>query len=228
LAGGPPVWKETALPLLAALVPSKRGAVRLVLVLGLAAIIASPTALPAVAQDVPRLAEEVTDEVGALDGEGTRVRAALQEVRERDGVHLFAYFTDTTGELTVTNFADAVAAESSLGGNNALLVVALTDRSYALWVSDALTGVSDADIQRILLNEVEPRLADGEFADAAIVAAEALGAAAATPPGEPLTAVGDGAGPWEALILILAGAAVLGVVVAGRVRAPQVRRHEAA
>jgi hypothetical protein len=171
----------------------------------------------ALAQDVPRLQDEVTDEVGALEGEEAEVRAALRQVRERDGVHLFVLYTDTTGARAVTDFADELAAANSLGGDDALLVVALSDRSYALWVSDALTGVSDADIDRLLVEAVEPPLVDGDFGGAAIAAAEGLGRTVASP--DVRTADGRGGGiGWAAVLLIVVGVALVGMIAVQRIR----------
>jgi hypothetical protein len=175
-------------------------------------------AAPVLAAETPTLTDEVTDETGALAGQEDRVQAALEGVRDRDGVQLFALFTGTTGGQAVTDFADDVAAANALGGNDALLVVALTDRSYALWASDALADVTDAEIDRVLVDDVEPRLIAGQYADAVIAAAEGLGEAAATPAGEEPAADRGGGVPWLALLAILAGVALLGTVAAGRVR----------
>jgi uncharacterized membrane protein YgcG len=192
----------------------------------LVAFVACAAVLPApalLARDAPGLSEQVTDEVGALAGEEADVQATLADVHDREGVQLFALFTDTTEGRSVTDFADDVADANSLGGDDALLVVALTDRSYALWVSDALTGVTNADIDRILIEDVEPRLAAGEFGDAAIVAAEELGRVAATPAGEEPAGRRAGGFPWAAALLIVAGVVLVGGVVTARV---QQRRDE--
>ncbi|MBS3941306.1 MAG: TPM domain-containing protein [Actinobacteria bacterium] len=135
----------------------------------------------AAAQDVPRLPDEVTDGAELLDGREDEVRDALAAVRDR--VQLFVLTTGTTGGIPITDFADEVAASNSLGGDDALLVVAIDDRAYALWVANALPGVSDADIAAINRDVIEPRLAEGDFAGAAIDAAAALAQATADEPG---------------------------------------------
>jgi uncharacterized membrane protein YgcG len=171
---------------------------------------------PAAAQDVPVLSDELTDQVGAVAGDEVRIRDALARVREDDGVQLFVLFTDTTGGQSVTAYVEAVAEASSLGGNDALLAIAMTDRVYGMWVSDALTRITDEEIDSLLLNKVEPMLGAGDLAGAAIRAAEGLAAAQqvepaapAPTPVEPRTRRNVGVG---ALLVLLVGLALVGSV----------------
>jgi uncharacterized membrane protein YgcG len=166
-------------------------------------------AAPAIGQQVPRLDDEITDQAGLLEGREDEVRATLAAVR--GDVQLFVLTTDTTGTSSVTEYAAEVATANSLGGDDALLVVAIEDRSYALWVANELAAVTDADIAAINREVVEPRLADGDFPGAAIEAANALAAAAsesapATPPVTPEPEPTDGGS--------LVGWLVLGVILA--------------
>lgn len=140
-----------------------------------------PAGAPALAAggDIPRLRDAVTDEVGALtSSEEAKITTALETLRADHDVQLFVLFTDTTGDLSVVDFAGTAANDNSLGGNDALLVVATEDRSDSLWVGDALSDVSDSEIDAILVDALEPALQDGDFAGGVIAAAEALGAAA--------------------------------------------------
>ena len=177
--------------------------------------------------------------MGALEGSTDQIQATLDAVRDRDGVQLFVLFLDTTDGLPVTEFADETARLSSLGGDDALLVVALEDRSDAIWVSDALS-VSDDELDSVIVDVLEPGLGDGDFAGAVIATAERLGEANApgTPgpiqPGPVQTAdggvvvPGDGGtdGPRDGggldfgliagLLLVVAGIVVLGGWLAAR------------
>ena len=76
-------------------------------------------------------------------------------------------------------FADETARLSSLGGDDALLVVALEDRSDAIWASDTLP-ISDAELDSVIVDVLEPGLREGDFAAAVIATAEQLGQAAAS------------------------------------------------
>lgn len=158
---------------------------------------------PALAAAPPRLNGQVTDTIGALGGATDDVQAAMETLQAEHGVQLFVLFVETTDDLTITEFADETARVSSLGGNDALLVVALEDRSDAIWVSDSLP-ITDSELDEIIVDTLEPGLADGDFAGAVIATAEALGLATAAataapqgtaPPPEPIpTGAGNGSG----------------------------------
>ena len=76
------------------------------------------------------------------------------------------------------DFAAETAATNSLGADDALLLVAIDDRTDAIWVADGLDEITDDEIDTILADTLEPRLRDGDFAGAAIATAQALGVAA--------------------------------------------------
>ncbi len=198
----------------------------------LISVVACSSAWAAVAAAEPtRLDAQVTDEVGALDGRIDDIQGTLDDVRDRDGVQLFVLFVDTTEDLPATEFADETARLSSLGGDDALLVVALDDRSDAIWVSDALP-ITDSELDAVIVDVLEPALGEGEFAAAVIATAEALGEATspstpgpiapgpvATPGGGPATP-GEGGGSLDLglvfglLLLVLGGIVLLGWLAA--------------
>ena len=200
------------------------------LVLALAATLAAVTA--GGAAEPMRLDGQITDEVGALEGSTEEIQETLDAVRDRDGVQLFVLFVDTTEDLPVTEFADETARLSSLGGDDALLVVALEDRSDAIWVSDALS-ITDSELDSVIVDVLEPALGDGDFPAAVIATATRLGQAnapstpgpvdpgpVATPGGGPVTP-GDGDGGLDVgliagLLLVVAGVVVLGGWLAAR------------
>lgn len=198
--------------------------------LALAALLALVGAT--LAAEPTRLEAQITDTVDAFEGRTDEIQAALDTVRDRDGVQLFVLFVDTTDALPITDFADETARLSSLGGDDALLVVALEDRSDAIWVSDALP-ISDAELDSVIVDVLEPALGDGDFAGAMIATAERLGEAAApstpgpivpgpieTPGSGPSAPGGTGGGIDFGLIggllLVVAGVVVLGGWLASR------------
>lgn len=159
--------------------PIRRASRRIVLAVLLATcIVAAPAVV--LAQNVPQLRTSVTDDAGVLSsGDESQVADAIDRLRDERNVQLFVAFIDTTVPETVTEFTQATADANSLGANDALLLVAIGDRSDALWVGPSLDGITDDEIDDILGNVVEPRLADGDFAGAAIGATEAIGSAVA-------------------------------------------------
>jgi uncharacterized membrane protein YgcG len=168
---------------------------------------------PAFAQDVPRLEGPVTDVVGAVAGQESPIVDSLDRLRRGHDVQLFVLYLDSTGDETATRYAELTAQDNSLGGNDALLLIALGDRSYAMWVADGLDEVTDAEIDAILVERVEPRLVDGDFAGAAVAAAGALGEAmtGGAGPVEPAPgpATGGATGVLIALVAIVVGAVLL-------------------
>ncbi|HEX7951314.1 MAG TPA: TPM domain-containing protein [Candidatus Limnocylindrales bacterium] len=150
--------------------------------------------VPIVAAASPaRLATQVTDQAGVLDGRTAEIQAALDALLKDHDVQLFVDVVDTTGSLTATDFADRTAAASSLGGNDALLVVAIEDRSNAIWIADSLAPrLTDPEQSAVLSDTLEPSLRGGDYAAALVATAEALGAAAADDGG--VGGVGGGGG----------------------------------
>jgi uncharacterized membrane protein YgcG len=126
----------------------------------------------------PRLADMVTDQATVLTASEEReVQAALDRLRDDQDVQLFVAYVDSTGEADVNSFTEATAFTSSLGGNDALILVAIEDRTYSMWVGDSLDEITDVEIDEILTGALEPALVDGDFAGALVASAEAVGEA---------------------------------------------------
>lgn len=149
---------------------------RLLLLLAVVGVLAGPGTV--LARDIPRLPSQITDETGELSGSTSRVQAALETLQNQHDVQLWVLFIETTDNLSITEFATEVADRNSLGVNDALLVVALTDRTDAVWVADGMPQITNSEIDSVIADRVEPRLADGDFDGAVIAAAEGLGEAA--------------------------------------------------
>ncbi len=145
----------------------------------------------ALAADIPQLNGRITDQTGSLDTD--RVQAAIDELGKSANIDLFVLWVRTTDDLTVTDFAQQTFEQNSLGTNDALLLVALEDRRDALWVGDGLTAISDAEINSIISDSVEPLLQSGDYTGAMVEGAQAIGTAATTEP--PAPNPGDGQPP---------------------------------
>ncbi|MCC6180122.1 MAG: TPM domain-containing protein [Chloroflexi bacterium] len=177
------------------------GVLRIVILLWTMAV---ALAVPGLALAQQRLQSQVTDLTHnqVLASGRPQIDAALANLRETRNIQLFVLFTDTTGALTVTDYANQVAARSSLGGNDVLLVVAVTDRSDALWRSAQMTDrLTDRELSDILSDHVEPALARGDFTGAVVAAATGIGQAVVTTtsPSGPLTGSDV---PWSVPIVI--------------------------
>ena len=126
------------------------------------------------------LSERVVDESGALtDVQREEALDAIEALDDDHDVQLWALFVGTTGGEPMDDFATRVAQENAFGGNDALLVVAVDDQRYQLWVSDALTEITNEELDELLIERVEPQLRADAWGGAVAAAAEGLGAARA-------------------------------------------------
>jgi uncharacterized membrane protein YgcG len=160
------------------------GTSRLSLLMVMFSIVLSMVALilpgVAAAQSAPILQDQITDQTRnqMLTSSRPQIEAAIAELRDEQNIQLFVLFVETTGSQPVTDFANEVARRSSLGGNDVLLVVAVTDRSDALWRGAQMTDrLTDRELSDILTDRVEPLLARSDFGGAVAAAADGLGQA---------------------------------------------------
>lgn len=149
-----------------------------------------------------RLAGQITDNVQALDeGQSTDVQTAIDDLYDADRIRLWVVYVADFDNTAPADWARATATASGFGDRDALLAVATVDRTYATWVADGLTQITQAEIDEMEIDNIEPALREDDWAGAAIVTAGSLGDAYAN------SGSGGSSTPW----LIGAGA----VVVAG-------------
>ena len=150
----------------------------------LAAILTAATlvAPAAVAEPPFRLPDYVTDNAGALsDGQLANVQQAVDTLYRDRHVRLWVVFVDSFAPKTATTWTDGTRSLSDLGSQDAILAVATGQRSYYFQVpSAAASGATSAEVDYIRLNKVEPALHSGDWAGAAIEAANGLGGLSAS------------------------------------------------
>ena len=190
-----------------------------------AALLALAVALPLHANHVPRLTEAVVDEAGVLeDRQG--IAEAQQELFDRTGVQLYVLFVETTGDMEIVDFAQDVADESGLRGQDALIAVAIADRTDTIQVGPELSDeISQNELDSVRTDVLERGLADRDFDAAVIATTNALGdvlAAGEPPPAGPTAGAptprpgttappgGDGSGGFVLLLIIAAVVVVAG------------------
>lgn len=149
------------------------------LVLALAAFVGL-VAAPVRGEDILKLDGPVTDTTGVLADAEREIVAAIDTTLDEDGVQVFVLFVRTTGDRSAAEYANETAARNSLGGDDALLLVALDDRTDQVWVSDGLDAITDDELDAIITDILEPGLRDGDYANAVIGSIRALGEAATT------------------------------------------------
>ena len=139
---------------------------RLCVVLGAAGLLVLSGGA-ALADEPFRLDEQVVDEAGVLDDEAS-VDDALDELQTEDGTQLFVVFVDSFDGMSATEWIQSTAELSDLGGNDAVLAVAVDDDNYGFNVpSSADVSVSEAN--QLAGQAVEPEFADGNW-EAGVVA----------------------------------------------------------
>nr|MBA2253947.1 TPM domain-containing protein [Chloroflexota bacterium] len=138
----------------------------------------------------------VDDETGRLAADRERILDAFQVVADGQDIELWTLWITSTDGMEITEFGERVAALTDLGDRDALLVVALNDRTDTVWIGPGLVDeISTAEQERIRTQQVEPRLARAEFGAAVIGFANGVAAAVpATPPSSGPTAIGTGPG----------------------------------
>ena len=128
---------------------------------------------PVWAEQPLRVDDQVTDRVGALAGEGARVREALDRLRAADGTQLFVVYVSSFDGMDGQQWSDETARRSQLGDRDVLLAVAVDDRAYGYSVPGDFP-LSDSELADLVVQEVEPRLAAGDWAGAAVAMADGL------------------------------------------------------
>ncbi len=175
-------------------------------VLAVAAALLLAGGSPALAEAPFSVPGEVTDLVGALGGDTGRVQQAVDERQAEDGTQVFVAYVSSFDGLASGEWAARTAQFSGLGRTDALLAVAVDDRQYGYWVDDAFPS-STAEIDDLLATDVEPELAAGDWAAAAVAFADGLGGSAST---SSSSDAGSGSGSGAATAAVVGGIAVVG------------------
>lgn len=125
---------------------------------------------PAHAEPPLDLGQQVTDRAGVLsDEERTEVAEAVATLRAEHSIDLHVVLVDSFDTLEGPAWTEQTFARSGLGPGDALLAVAVEQRRYG-YAED--TEVTTERAEQIAVDEVEPELRDGDWAQAAISAAE--------------------------------------------------------
>ena len=146
--------------------------------------LAAMAVLPAVAEDILQLDGAVTDPTGALAGSERAIEDA-STAAAREGIQPFVLFVSTTGDRSAEDYAFETASANSLGVDDALILVALDDRTDYIWLSDGLDAITDDELDGIISGVLEPGLREGDFPAATIATIEALAEAVSTEPTVP-------------------------------------------
>src|SRR3954454_23343665 len=143
---------------------------RLTIVLGLLPPALFAGAAPALAVAPFALSEQITDQVDALGSSTSDVQDALDQLRQDKGIELFVVYVDSFDGASGQAWATQTLHASGLSGNQAVFAVATGDRKYGF---DAGTAEAQAALNAGS-GDIENELGNGNWAGAAIAAADAL------------------------------------------------------
>jgi len=128
----------------------------------------------AFAVDPPRMSGPITDQTRTLStADEARITAAADALERDTKVQLFTLFVDSTSPRGMEEFANQTAIKNGLGTKDALLAVALGDRTYYLWVNDSVP-LDNAQIDALLVDRLEPGLQAGDYAGAVAAVADGM------------------------------------------------------
>ena len=139
----------------------------------LAVLTAGLVLAPVTAAEPPfRVPDYVTDRAGVLSqAQLAQVEDAVDQLYNERRVRLWVVYVDSFDQDPV-GWARVTMQVSNFGDYDALLAVATDERSYAFQVPSDVAGQSEASaLQR---NEIEPQLRQGDWAGAAVAAANGL------------------------------------------------------
>ncbi len=131
---------------------------------------------PTVTAEPPfRLPDYVTDNAGVLnDKQVADVQRAVDKLYSDRRVRLWVVYVDTFAPNGAVSWAQSTRTTSDLGTDDAILAVATNERSYAFLVPSAAAGGSSTRVDDIRRDQIEPALRRGDWAGAAVAAAQGL------------------------------------------------------
>ncbi|WP_309133807.1 TPM domain-containing protein [Cellulomonas sp.] len=150
----------------------------------------------------PSLTSDVTDVSDVLStAEEGRVQAALDELAAETSYRLYVvYVPEFTSPDQGQDWARATASESTLGAQDLVLAVATETQRVAL-APEATGDLTQAELQGVF-DQVRDQLGAGDWAGAAIGAAEGVQAAATGDAAAPAGSSGGGGGGFMTALLV--------------------------
>lgn len=145
------------------------GSVLTILTAGL--LLASPGA----AQPPSKLTDHITDTTGVLTDPGrATVSAAIDRLYRDRHIQLWVVYVDNFSRFKPDNWADKTRAASGLGGQDALLAIATNTKAYSFTVPPQVQGPTEAGLNSLRRNQIEPVLGAKDWSGAVVAAADGL------------------------------------------------------
>ncbi|SDD14659.1 TPM domain-containing protein [Glycomyces harbinensis] len=168
------------------------------------ALVLAPGAASAAAPIL--LSGPVTDQVGAVSGDEDAILQAIDDLENDTGIGLYVAYVDDFSGSSPQAWADATAVDSGLGTDDLLLAVATDERQYTWSVASGFP-LSDGQLNQVAADRIAPELADGNWAGAAVGAAEGY-RDAYNGTGSSSSSGGGSSFAWILILLLVAAAAI--------------------
>ncbi|MTE12397.1 TPM domain-containing protein [Nocardia aurantiaca] len=131
-------------------------------------------AAPTMAEEPLRLPSYVTDRADTLDpGQTAELQQAIDSLYSRDHERLWVVYVRDFAGMDSHSWGEQTARLSGFGDRDVLLSVAVDDRAYA-FTGTLPASVSDKELDRLLIDQVEPKLRAGDWAGAGLATASGL------------------------------------------------------
>lgn len=152
-----------------------------------AALLVAP---PAAADPPFHLPTYITDRANVLtDASKIQVDTAINNLYNDRQIRLWVVYVDDFSGQRPESWTQSTYQISVLGDYDALLAVATTDRAYWLQVPKTIKNVSSSDVDKLRRDKIEPALHRGDWAGAAVAAADGLNRSSPSTSKVPWTAV---------------------------------------
>jgi uncharacterized membrane protein YgcG len=158
---------------------------------------------PALAEEPFRLTDKVADEAAVIGNEAP-VEDAIDELQAEDGTQLYVVFVDSFEGMGAGEWMQSTGKLSGLGGDDALLAVAVQDEDYGFTLPVA-SELSVSEANSLAREYVAPEFTAGDWSTGAVAFADILRTGEA-----PGSGSGSDSGGGGALLAVVAIAAVGG------------------
>lgn len=132
-------------------------------------------ASPASAQPPSKLTDHITDTTGVLTDPGrATVNSAIDRLYRDRHIQLWVVYVDNFSQFKPDNWADRTRSASGMGDHDVLLAVAVNTKRYTFSVPPQAQGPTEAELNNLRHNQIEPVLGAKDWSGVAIAAADGL------------------------------------------------------
>jgi uncharacterized protein len=159
---------------------NRRLAAVLLFLVGTFAVTACVSVNASRAEEFPEFTNYVVDAAAVVPDEAEQaVNAELESYEDRTGNQIAVAIIETTGDASLEDYTIDLAKEWGVGSaeedNGVLLLIAIEDRKTRIEVGEGIEGeLTDLESGRIVRDEINPLLGQGDFGEAILVGTRSI------------------------------------------------------